>query len=280
MTLKQQIVKKASRPILFILLLSVSIACGNGVAEPIPEPDEEEETIRVAVYNVHWCTGVDGVLSPQRIVEVLKSLNADVIALNEIDRNYDARSDYEDQLQIIAEALDMNYEFQKTTWKSAIPASGNKPREFGHAILSKQPIEFLDARIFEAHSTHFHGLLETNIVLKGKPITFYVTHLDTDPASLHAQSVELKKWMGERDGTKILMGDLNAVPDNTSIRYIQNGMVDAFASQPDAFTFKSNNPTIRIDYILGSEEVEFVNSRVINTLASDHFPIITEIKIN
>src|SRR5690606_40487777 len=118
-----------------------------------------------------------------------------------------------DQLQIIADALEMNYQFQKTTWKSSIPASGNKPREFGHAILSKQPIEFLDARIFDAYSKHYHGLLETKIVVKGTPVLFYVTHLDTDPASLQSQSVQLKQWMAEREGTKILMGDFNAVPD-------------------------------------------------------------------
>lgn len=271
---------KTDRLFLYVLLLCVAIACGKGTAQPVSEPNEKEDVIRVAVYNTHWCTGVDGVLSPQRIVDVLKSLNADVIALNEIDRNYDPRSNYEDQLQIIAEALEMNYQFQKTTWKSAVPASGNKPREFGHAILSKQPIEFLKARIFDAYSRHYHGVLEAEIIVKDTPILFYVTHLDTDPSSLQSQAVQLKQWMTKREGTKILMGDLNAGPDNSSIRYIKNGMVDAFEEQPDAFTFKSNNPTIRIDYIMGSEDVEFVNSRVVKTLASDHFPIVTEIKIN
>lgn len=264
---------------LYVLLLLVAIACGKGVVEPasVPEPNKED-VIRVAVYNTHWCTGIDGVSSPQRIAEVLKSLNADVIALNEIDRNYDPRSNYEDQLQIIADALEMNYQFQKTTWKSAIPASGNKPREFGHAILSKLPIEFLDARIFDTYSTHYHGLLEAKIVVKDQPILFYVTHLDTDPSTLHAQSMQLKRWMEEREGTKILMGDLNAVPEDLSIRYVKNGMVDAFENEPNAFTFKSNNPTIRIDYILGSSDVEFANSNVVKTLASDHFPIVTEFK--
>jgi len=265
--------------LLYALLLLTAIACGKESKEPELVPNDGDAVVRVAVYNTHWCTGIDGVLNPQRIAEVLKGLNADVIALNEIDRHYDPRSNYEDQLQIIADALDMNYQFQKTTWKSAIPASGNKPREFGHAILSKEPITFLNARIFDAHSKHYHGLLETKIIVKNKPILFYITHLDTDPTSLQSQSVQLKQWMSEKEGTKILMGDLNAVPDNSSIKYITNGMVDAFQDQPNAFTFKSNNPTIRIDYIIGSEDVEFVNSNVVKTLASDHFPIVTEIKV-
>lgn len=275
--------KIVNRLFLYMLLSFMVIACSkenaSGDNEQDPTPNGKEDVIRVAVYNTHWCTGVDGVLSPERIANVLKSINADVIALNEIDRHYDPRSDYQDQLQIIADALEMNYQFQKTTWKSAIPASGNKPREFGHAILSKEPIQFLNARIFDAHGLHYAGLLETKITVKDKPILFYVTHLDTDPMALQSQSVQLKQWMAEREGTKILMGDLNAVPENSSLRYIKNGMVDAFEQQPNAFTFKSNNPTIRIDYILGSEHVEFTNSRVIKTLVSDHFPIVTELKI-
>ena len=39
---------------------------------------------RVATYNVHDCIGRDGVYSPSRIVEVLRSLEADVVALQEI----------------------------------------------------------------------------------------------------------------------------------------------------------------------------------------------------
>ena len=271
--------KRANGLLLCVLLLFMVTACSKENNDHDTDTEEKEDVIRVAVYNTHWCTGVDGVLSPQRIAEVLKGLDADVIALNEIDRHYDSRSDYEDQLQIIADTLEMNYKFQKTTWKSPIPASGNKPREFGHAILSKQPIDFLDDRIFDAYSNHYHGLLETKIEIKGKPILFYVTHLDVDPTNLHEQAVQLKEWMRERDGTKIIMGDFNATPENPSIEYIKNGMVDALESQQDAFTFKSNDPTMRIDYILGSEDVEFANSNVIKTLASDHFPIVTEIKI-
>lgn len=263
-----------------LLALLILISCSRSENPKPEEPKSPSSNIRIMTYNVHWCTGIDGTPDVKRITEVLKKANADVIALNEVDRNYDPRSNYLDQLQIIADSLKMNYRFQKTTWKSAIPASGNKPREFGHAILSKEPIEQLNSRIYDAYSQHYHGLLETKIVVKGKPILFYVTHLDTDPTSLAAQSMQLRQWMSEREGAKILMGDLNAVPDHSAIQHIKNGMVDAFAANPAAFTFKSSNPTIRIDYILGSGGIEFTNSEVIKTLASDHFPIVTEIKNN
>ena len=39
----------------------------------------------LAIYNIHSCVGGDGRYDPDRIVWVLKELNADVIALQEVD---------------------------------------------------------------------------------------------------------------------------------------------------------------------------------------------------
>ncbi|MFX5660583.1 hypothetical protein ABTE05_19645, partial [Acinetobacter baumannii] len=39
--------------------------------------------LTVATYNIHGAIGTDGVFSPQRIAQVLKEINADVVALQE-----------------------------------------------------------------------------------------------------------------------------------------------------------------------------------------------------
>ena len=41
--------------------------------------------LTLATYNVHRCIGTDGRYSPGRIVSVLRELDADVIALQEVD---------------------------------------------------------------------------------------------------------------------------------------------------------------------------------------------------
>jgi endonuclease/exonuclease/phosphatase family metal-dependent hydrolase len=41
--------------------------------------------LHLATYNIHSCVGGDGRYDPNRIVWVLKELNADVIALQEVD---------------------------------------------------------------------------------------------------------------------------------------------------------------------------------------------------
>ncbi len=41
-------------------------------------------TIRIVTYNVHKCRGLDRRVLPERIAEVLRQLDADVIALQEV----------------------------------------------------------------------------------------------------------------------------------------------------------------------------------------------------
>ena len=55
-------------------------------------------------YNIHSCIGIDGKVRPERIVSVIRSCRADVIALQEVDANR-RRSRHHDQARVIAEAL-------------------------------------------------------------------------------------------------------------------------------------------------------------------------------
>jgi len=41
-------------------------------------------TLRIATYNIHRCIGRDGLENPERIAGVLRGLNADLVALQEV----------------------------------------------------------------------------------------------------------------------------------------------------------------------------------------------------
>jgi len=58
-------------------------------------------------YNVRHCLGCDGVLSPERIAQVIDLCQPDVVALQELDVAR-ARSRYDDQPALIAGALGMH----------------------------------------------------------------------------------------------------------------------------------------------------------------------------
>ncbi|HSH39379.1 MAG TPA: endonuclease/exonuclease/phosphatase family protein, partial [Chthoniobacterales bacterium] len=87
--------------------------------------------LRVATYNVHGCVGMDRQRSESRIAEVIASLSADIVGLQELDQNR-ARSAAVDQAGAIAKQLGWHHFFH--------PAMRKAEELYGDAILSRYPI--------------------------------------------------------------------------------------------------------------------------------------------
>ena len=93
---------------------------------------------------------------------------------------------------------------------------------------------------------------------------------------------ELKGLSAKRDGSKLILGDLNFTPDSYEHESILDGeFLDPLGKSLSPNTFKLSSPK-RIDYILGNEYVAFIKKPWSDTLntASDHFPVWAEIIIN
>ena len=93
---------------------------------------EPTERLRVATYNVHGCVGMDGQRSEDRIAEVIASMSADIVGLQELDLGR-ARSSHADQAALIATRLGWKYHFH--------PAMRSGEEQYGNAIVSRFPIE-------------------------------------------------------------------------------------------------------------------------------------------
>ena len=76
------------------------------------------------------------------------------------------------------------------------------------------------------------------------------------------------------------MGDLNAQPHTEEMKSLYGFYKDAFADQNDAYMTPSGNPNRRIDYIFTSKKIETAHAEVIDTIASDHLPIIIELTLD
>src|SRR4051794_30594195 len=61
--------------------------------------------VRVATYNVHKCRGLDGRTLPERIAKVIRELDADVVAIQEMMDVRDGRPEH-DQAQRIVSLLE------------------------------------------------------------------------------------------------------------------------------------------------------------------------------
>src|SRR3712207_8266416 len=69
--------------------------------------------LRVATYNVHKCRGLDRRVRPGRIASVLREVEADIIALQEVVSVEDSAHDEQHQAKYIAEELGCEFRIDR-----------------------------------------------------------------------------------------------------------------------------------------------------------------------
>lgn len=233
--------------------------------------------VKVMSYNIHHAEGVDGVLDMERIARIIEEEEADIIGLQEVDNHWSERSDFQDQAKWLAERLGMFYVYAANLDRDPLN-EGEPRRQYGTAILSKYPILHSENHpLTKIGNTEQRGLLEAAINVKGNHLHFYNTHLALTTAEREIQMKEIIAIAGESKGPKVIMGDLNAVPESIEMQPMYAQYLDVFADQPEAYTYPAVNPTKRIDYIFTSTDVKAVETEVLQTLASDHLPLTAEL---
>ena len=93
---------------------------------------EKVEQVTVLSYNIHHGVGMDGKLDLQRIGKIIKKVNPDIVALQEVELKTKKTGNI-DQAKVLAKATGLNYAFGP-----AINFAGGK---YGNAILSRYPIK-------------------------------------------------------------------------------------------------------------------------------------------
>lgn len=264
---------------------------GTGVCTTLIRPPESwSDTLpdlRLVTYNVHRCFGVDGVLSPERIAEVLGECDADVIALQELDVGR-ARSDRVDQAHAIAHALELASVHFHPAWQVL-------DERYGDAILTSLPSTLLRAGPLPSAAPWLRhreprGALLVAVEVGGTTVRILNTHLGLGRRERHVQAGALlgPDWL-ENAASKpplILTGDLNSLPAGRVYRMFARRLRDAHVlgrTDRATPTFPSTRPVFRIDHVFTSETIEPRRAQVWRSpaaqLASDHLPLIVDLHI-
>lgn len=272
----------------FILLLSMipmfSYSSETHATE-LPMFERGIETdIKVMAYNIHHGEGTDAILDLKRIAEIIKTSDADIIGLQEVDNHFSERSNFEDQTKWLANYLGMHYAYAANLDYEPLQ-EGEHRRQYGTAVISKYPILSAENHLltnipYPVNPTEQRGLLETVINVRGNYVHFYNTHLDNKRAEQRDLQIrEILDIAKQKEGTSIFVGDFNATPESSEILKMTADYKDVFAElgQNDDFTIPVDKPDRRIDYIFTSEDVKIRTGEVINTNASDHLPITAEL---
>lgn len=254
---------------------------------PSPAPTGGGKELRVLQWNIHHGGfGTDGVYDPNRVADWVATMRPDVVLFNEIEKNTGWGN--QNQPEVYKSLLQ-----QKTgkTWYYVFAqefgdwSSNGK----GNIIYSTYPINASDR--YELVNNADRSLAMANITVNGQSITLISTHLDPYDQGLRlTQATEVTNWASSQPENRIITGDMNAWPDQSSIARFNATYNDSWTvaeNQGTASSFSGNSGQTksgRIDFIFyskSSSNLTVKSSQVYDTrdgngdMPSDHRPVLT-----
>ncbi|WP_247004322.1 endonuclease/exonuclease/phosphatase family protein [Halosolutus gelatinilyticus] len=267
----------------------IALASGLCVGSASAEPQAPDRSLTAMSYNVHHGVGSDGRLDLEGTAREIRESGAEVVGLQEVDVHWGERSNFRNQAASLAEMLDANYVFAPIY--SLDPPETDRPRrEYGLAVLSEYPIRHSRnheitrlSPLLGPEPQSAPGFPEVSVNVRGVRVSFFATHLDyrADPSVREMQVGDMLEIVDADRGPTLLVGDLNAPPGAPELRPLWDEFDDAWnvRSEEPGYTFPAETPTKRIDYVLTSSDVETDAVEVVETLVSDHRPVIAELSI-
>jgi endonuclease/exonuclease/phosphatase family metal-dependent hydrolase len=221
-------------------------------------------TLTVATYNVHRCIGGDGRRDIERVLQVLRELDADVIALQELE--WDA-----------AAALDLLTHFARTLRSRGIagPTLVADRGHYGNAVLTRLPVLKVQHIDLSVPGRERRGALDVELEAQGTVLRVIATHLGLAPTERRQQIRQiLASLPGSRDDPVVLMGDLNEwFLWGRPLRWLRRH----FGQAPALATFPARYPMAALDHVWVQppalrKSISVLSTRTART-ASDHLPV-------
>ena len=237
-------------------------------------------TLRVVTYNVHRCRGLDGRTRPARIVEVLREVEADIIALQEVVSREDGAPE-KNQARFIAEALSLHY----------LLGENRKLRgaAYGNVVLSRFPMTVVKNYDLSVEGYERRGCLHIDVDVEGTMVHVFNVHLGTDFLERRHQGrrladVEILRQAG-LTGPRLLLGDFNEWTPGLTTRLLGSHLksVDIKKHLRRRRTYPGVLPFMHLDHIYHDDTLELQGLTLHRTrkalMASDHLPLIAEFKV-
>ena len=128
---------------------------------------EDKHGITVMTYNVRHGRGIDGRVDLERIAAVIRESEADIVALQEVDR-YWWRSGMEDQIRRLGEKLEMSWVYA--------PAIAAGWMQYGNAVLSRFPLVEGEMVLLPGWREP-RNMMRVLVEIDGVPVELINTHL-------------------------------------------------------------------------------------------------------
>jgi endonuclease/exonuclease/phosphatase family metal-dependent hydrolase len=223
--------------------------------------------LKVASYNIRKSLGTDRRRQPERIMQILAEVNADIVALQEVDRRFGTRVSTLSAEAIIDQSAYMPVRFgirqESLGWH-------------GNAILVRKGFELVNQRRIDLPSFEPRGAVLAEVRVGGTLVRVIGMHLGLMGTTRLKQAQAIVGYLEKVEGKAptVIMGDLNQwAPDG--------GCLAQFARHHNVIapgpSFHSRRPMLGLDRIITSRDVKLVDTGVHNSplaaRGSDHLPV-------
>lgn len=235
----------------------------------------------MATYNVHKCRGMDGLVRPDRIVEVLREINADIVALQEVVCR-EGRRPHDHQARYVAEKLGYHSELGETR--------RYRGGAYGNVLLSRLPIHHAAHHDLSIRGRERRGCLRADVRVDGSSwLHLFNVHLGTAIYERRIQAREIFRRRLFTDsqlfGARIILGDLNewkrGLPSELLTTYFENAQSHVGLDRVP--TYPGVMPILPLDYIYLDRGLQLHNVEVHRTrmalMASDHLPVVADFSL-
>ncbi|QGN55095.1 endonuclease/exonuclease/phosphatase family protein [Novosphingobium sp. Gsoil 351] len=220
--------------------------------------------ITVASYNIHKAVGLDRRRDPERIMAILREVDADVIALQECDRRFGER------FSVIPRTL-----LDDSPW-CAVPLAG-RPHSLGwhgNAILVRKGIGIDGCSPVPLPTLEPRGAVCADLAIAGKPLRIVGMHLDISGLRRHHQVRSVVGHVTRTPSPTVLMGDLNDWSRNgRALREFGEG----WSTIGTGLSFPARRPVAPLDKIVVSHDLVVaacgVHRSALAAVGSDHLPV-------
>lgn len=232
--------------------------------------DPTARPIRVATYNIHRCVGTDGQRAPDRVAEVIRQIDADVIGLQEVDWQDDPDTGIP-QPDLLASLTDYR--------AYAGPNLRDHRGHFGNLLLVRGAIGATRRIDISVPGREPRGAIEAEVETRGQRFRAVSTHFGLRHGERRAQAHMLAQQVlqGTSDPV-LLLGDFNDwMPGAPALRPLAGHI----ARLGRAASFPARFPVFALDRLmvrgLEADGPVQVHRTALSGLASDHLPLFADI---
>ena len=242
---------------------------------------KDQPVFRVATYNTHKCRGIDGRIRPFRVAEVLREIDADVVALQEVVSLTGGRRE-QDQAQYLADAVGLEFRIGETRKL--------RGAAYGNVVLSRFPVKQVEIYDLTASRREPRGCIRCDLeVAHGRIIHVFNIHLGTGYIERRRQARMLMSrevlLSPSLKHPRLLLGDFNEWTTGLVSRMLQGEFesVDIQLHLNRRRTYPGVLPIMHLDHMYFDRHLvleEFLLHRRRKALvASDHLPLLAEFRI-